>query len=186
MKLTLFTLFVSTLLSGCTISMEYASIPMDESGWKLGFQTIPKPIGDASYIKEIIPDTDDITNWSKIVTIQYLDTRSNVPPIEFASALITQIRATCPMTEWNVIDSSSRSVTYEWFFTICIPSNGAFIPNIHSAQHEIARVIFGNEGIHKTSYNEKTNNIDPVTRNQWLSIIQDVKLKKDGAIIELQ
>ena len=178
---------ISILTVACATSLEYVSVPMDAADWKVGFQTRPKLVGDASYIREIIPKDDNINNWSKLVTIQYMHgMKSNVPPKEFVAALINDIKKACPDTELNIIESSSRSILYEWHTKSCNSPAGISDPNIYTAQHEVARVIFGNEGIHKVSYNEKTNNLNSNTRKEWISKLKEATLEKDGKTIHIQ
>ena len=186
MKNRILIILIAIVLVGCATSLEHVSVPMDATDWKVGFQTRPKSFGDASYIREIIPKEDDIKNWSKIVTIQYIDGKSNVPPNEFVTALIGDIKKACPDAEWEIIESNTRSIIYEWYTKACKTPASKSNPNIHTPQHEVARVIFGNEGIHKVSYNEKTKSLSPATREKWISNLREVKLEKDGKTIHLQ
>jgi len=181
-------ILIAIISSGCA-SLEYISVPMDPTDpteWKVGFQTRPKSFGDASYIRELIPKDDNIKNWSKLVTIQYIHGKSNVAPKEFVTALINNIKKSCSDAEWSIIESSTRSIIYEWSTKECKPPTKSSSPNIFTPQHEVARIIFGNEGIHKASYNEKTKNLNPDIRDRWISVIRKSSVKKDGNIIQLQ
>ena len=183
-KITTICAFI-TLIASCAGSLEYMSVPLQASDWKVGFQTRPKSFGDASYIREFIPKKDDIKNWSKIITIQYIDNKSNVPPKEFAATLISDIKRSCPDTQWNVIEESKRTIIYEWYTKECTAPSNTSDPNIFTPQHEIAKVMFGNTGIHKASYNEKTKNLNSKTRNEWIEKLKNTHLEKDGNVVKL-
>jgi len=186
MKNKLLIILITLISSSCATSLERISVPIDSPDWKVGFQTRPKSFGDASNLREFIPIKDSIDNWSKLITIQYIDGQSNVPPKAFVTILIDQIKKTCPDAEWNIIESSARSIMYEWHTKACKPPANKSDPNIYTPQHEVSRIIFGNDGIHKVSYNEKTSNLNPAIREKWISNLRESKLQKNGKTIQIQ
>ena len=56
----------------------------------------------------------------------------------------------------------------------------------NATQTEIARFIKGNDGLHRVSYTEKTENIDPIERKKWLASLENAYIKKDGKKVVLR
>ena len=172
-----------TILSGCSTAIEHMVIPDAAPGWKMGYQHRERFTN--STIREFIPENDTINNWSKLITIQFIAGATNTPD-DLASLLIQNIKKTCTDATSNIIENDNNSIIYEWSTNECTPPVGTKIDlNIHTAQHEITRIIKGKDGIHKASYAEKTSTIDKDTRARWIGKFKKTTLEKDGQVVKM-
>ncbi|HYD58538.1 MAG TPA: hypothetical protein VEB41_16655, partial [Burkholderiales bacterium] len=85
--------------------------------------------------------------------------------------LESQMRARCPGAKWRVVNQDSTSVTYEWSLSGCAG---------HSDQHEVARLLKGNDGVHRIAYVRKTPQLDAAERSTWLRAFANAYVEKDG------
>ena len=165
-------LILATLLTtGCATTMETVYVPADSAGWKLGYGS------DHSNqtIAEYVPTNESINSWSKLLTIQFLEGVTQSPSVVMEN-LKARRQALCPGSNWNVISHDNTSVLYEWKVVGC---------SGNADQHEIARLLKGNEGVHRIAYVEKTSAIDPVTRERWIKAFTDAYVERDGKKIIL-
>ena len=169
------------LLTGCSTAIEHMVIPDADPGWKMGYQHRERFTN--STIREFIPENDNINNWSKLITIQFIAGATN-SPTDLSDLLIKDIKKTCTDATSDIIEKDRNSIIYEWSASICTPPVGTKIdPNIHTAQYEITRIIKGKDGIHKASYAEKTSSIDKNTRARWINKFKKTTLEKDGQVV---
>lgn len=157
--------------AGCAITLETVFIPTDSSGWKFGSGSDRK----GRTIAEYVPSNESINNWSKLLTIQFLEGERS-SPFAVMEAIRSRIQARCPGTAWNVIRQETSSVLYEWRISDC-PGN--------TDQHEIARLLKGNDGIHRIAYVAKVPNIAAAERERWLNALSDAYVEKGGQRVVL-
>ena len=166
-------ILITIILASCSTSIEYVRIPGTFDGWKVGHQYINHRSADASNIREFIPHNEKIDNWSKIITIQYMD-GIKIEPESMMLNLEKDMKKRCQQTKWEVIKRFKTSILYEWSIKDCPPE---------SDQHEISRLFLGKEGAHRVSYTEKTQIIEPTTRNKWIEKLSTSRVEKDGVEI---
>ena len=159
------------LLSGCATSLESVYVPADSLGWKLGSSSDRR----GQTIAEYVPSNESINNWSKLLTIQFLEgERRN--PTAVMEDLKALMKARCPNSYWGVIAQNSTSTLYEWKITNC---------SANPDQHEIARLLRGNDGEHRIAYTEKTNAMNPATREKWIASFKEAYVLKGGKKVVL-
>jgi hypothetical protein len=149
--------------AGCAIPtpMETVLLPADKSEWKMGYA---KDFGGGKgAIMEHIPKSEAISNWSKMVTVQFLENSKEDPKVLMIK-LREQMTSRCKETKWNILEENTTSVLYEWRISNCRP---------HDDQHEIARLLKGNEGLHRVAYTEKVTSIQEGTRNLWIKWLKE-------------
>lgn len=164
-------LIVAIFLAGCATQLESVYIPADSSGWKLGFSRDSR----GQTIAEYVPANETINNWNMLLTIQFLEGESRTP-LSVMEELRAKMQARCPGSFWNVIRQETNSVLYEWKITNC----GTY-PN----QHEIARTLRGNDGVHRIAYAEKTDALSTTNRDKWIRALSDAYVIKDGKQVVL-
>jgi hypothetical protein len=150
-------------VSGCATTLETVYVPADNSGWKVGYG-VNKP---ELTIVEYIPVEESISNWSRIFTIQFLEgvrELSNETP-----KTLSKMLTNCPDTKWDVLSEDKLSVTYERKTLACKGGD----------EYEIARLLKGNDGIHRISYTSKKP-INETDRASWLKVFTDAYVEKSG------
>ena len=151
-------------LSGCATMLETVYVPAENTGWKQGYG-VNKP---GVTLIEYIPTNESIDNWSRIFTIQFLEgmrdsTSSTVKTLQ------SIMLGNCSNTKWDVITEESLSVTYERSTLNCKGGN----------EYEVARLLKGNDGIHRISYTAKSP-IPETERNKWLKAFSEAYVEKGG------
>ena len=154
------------LLSACATTLETVYVPAENKGWKVGSGSNRA----GGTLMEFIPTTESIGNWSRMFTIQFLEGERGSPNTVMKT-LESQMRARCPGAKWRVVNQDSTSVTYEWSLSGCAG---------HSDQHEVARLLKGNDGVHRIAYVRKTPQLDAAERSTWLRAFANAYVEKDG------
>jgi hypothetical protein len=162
-------LLAPLLLASCLSlrePLEAAQVPASTSGWIIG--SLREDSGTGTLI-EYVPEDESIDAWSKLVTVQFLEGR-RTPLDEQVRELERAMRRRCPeRVEWTVLEEGRDSVLYEWRIRDCPPADD---------QHELARLMRGNDGTHRVAYCEKSAAIDATTREDWLAKLRSTRLVK--------
>lgn len=157
-------IFLVLLLSSCATTLETVYIPAENAGWKQGYAVNKSGVT----LIEYIPANESIENWSRIFTIQFLQGMRESTSTT-AKTLRSIMLKNCPNTQWEVITEESLSVTYERKTLACKGGD----------EYEIARLLKGNDGIHRISYTAK-NPIPEAERNKWLKALAEAYVEKGG------
>ena len=161
------------MLSACaTVPLETASIPADISGWDVGYA---KDIAGQGNIVEFVQSPETINDWTKLITIQFFEGYDEAPR-PFMDKLKIKVHGDCPKVSWNVIRETESTILYEWIIDGCTSQED---------QHELAKLLKGNDGLHRASYVEKTKLLDSNTREQWIKWLTETHLTKNGERIQL-
>ena len=160
-------LFITALvLAGCATTLETVYVPAENKGWKVG-----SGVNRATAtLVEFIPSDESIANWSRMFTIQFFEGERESPQRVMTSiqALTT---AKCPGTMWNVVTADALSVTYEWRVSGC-PGQ--------LDQVELARLLRGNDGVHRIAYVRRGAVLDSSERDKWLAAFANAYVEKGG------
>src|SRR5438067_4808716 len=160
-------LVLLVFLSACATTLETVHVAADNRGWKLGSGT-NRP---GATLKEFIPANEDISNWSRMFTIQFLEGEQR-SPATVMDLLRSQMRARCPDAKWSVVAQDTASLTYEWSISNC-PGQ--------TDQDEVARLLKGNDGVHRIAYVRKTPQLEPTERDVWLKALEQSYVTKGSA-----
>ena len=156
----------AVVLAGCATTLETVYVPAENAGWKVGHGTNRS---EATFV-EFIPSGETISNWSRMFTIQFLEGARDAPR-DFMSKLQAQMAKRCPATRWTVVSDDSSSITYQWSISDC---------SGHPDQIEIARVLKGNDGLHRISYVRKASTFEPTERESWTGAFAKAYVEKGG------
>lgn len=143
----------------------------DSSDWKLGSGSDRK----GRTIAEYVPSSESINNWSKLLTIQFLEGEQS-SPLAVMDEVKSKMQARCPDVAWNIIHQQPSDVLYEWKISGC---------SGNPDQHEIARLLTGSDGVHRIAYVEKVLSIAPVERDKWIRAFSDAYVEKGGQRVVL-
>ena len=153
------TAFLVLIMWGRHATSEAASEGLD---LKLGTEWQVANHANAGWntILEYIRAGDDINSWKELVTIQKFIGTSKSSPEEELNLLKALREKECPgATEWNVIEKDESSILYEWHARSC---------QGWPEQHEIARIMLGNNVRYFLRYTVKAPEMTPETRTQWI------------------
>jgi hypothetical protein len=164
--LRLWLLCIVLLTTNCANTIETVYIPSDSSGWKFGSGSDRRN----HTIAEFVPSDESIDNWTRLLTIQFIEGESRSPQ-SLMDVLKSTMLERCPGSYWEVISQDSLSTLYEWKITNC---------SDNPDQHEIARLLRGNDGLHRIAYTEKTSEMDAATHEIWISTFKDAYVEKGG------
>jgi len=169
--LRLWLLCLVLLTSSCATTIETVYVPSDPSGWKFGAGSDRLN----QTIAEFVPSNESIDNWTRLLTIQFLEGEKR-SPVTLMEDLKSRMQARCPGSYWGVISQDSLSTLYEWKITGC---------SDNPDQNEIARLLKGNDGLHRIAYTEKTRAMDAASRDKWITIFKDAYVEKGGKKVVL-
>jgi hypothetical protein len=154
------------VISGCATPLETVVVPTDPTGWKLGYASDRRGQTIAIYV----PREESMDSWTRQFTIQFTD-GVRTPPLEWMTNLESLMQKRCPGSYWKLIEQDSNSVLYEWKISNCAG---------HANQHEVARLLKGNDGIHRIAYVEKNQNIASTVREKWIKSFLEAYVDKNG------
>jgi hypothetical protein len=108
-------------------------------------------------------------NWSELVTTSLTFGAQRSTNVSAMAEMTKKgLEKDCPSFQWTYIERSERDLIYEWSRSLCKNAQ---------AQHELTRLSAGRLGIHKLSYDAKTEQIATGLRRQWLKAIRDATLQ---------
>lgn len=152
------TILLTLLVSACaSVPLEAIRTDINTDKWDVGFQ---RDFGTGKgYIREFVPKGESIKDWSKLVSIEFIE--GDTPSLnEYIHEFRKTRESQCPGTRFEVLSEEEYSITYIFSFPAC---------QGHQMQAEVSRIFLGNDGIHRLSYAEKTEALDQETIDQWLS-----------------
>jgi len=168
-------LFLVTSVA-CSTPLETVRLPGVGPLWVVGdMQDFGKGKGTRA---EYVPVGQPVGGWTRHIEIQFLE-GSTLSPEEGMQAFRKQMVATCPQVSWIIVDSDRRSITYEWRLEDC---------NARDDQHELVRILRGNDGLHLVSYGEMRARMDLITRDLWLDRLEAAVVIKgdDQDVVEVR
>jgi hypothetical protein len=155
-------------LSGCATSLETASLHLSASDGK--WKSAGGSERGGRTLAEFVPQDESINDWSRLLTIQFIE-QKGVSPLVVMDQLRSGMQSRCPDSPWQVIQQDPTSVLYEWSIAHC---------GNNPDEHEIARLLKGNDGIQRVAFTQKGTELAPSEREQWLKILSEAYVVKDG------
>ncbi len=147
--------------------LERPVIVFDERNWKIGYQDVR----NSQVIAEFVVDGENVNHWTELVTAQlFIGLRSE--PRYYVEYVKQKVLATCPSTQWQLLNQTPYDVMYAWSVKGC-----ASAPD----QSEIARVILGVDGMHVLHYAVKEAEMSAENRQKWIGCLQASQIVKPQA-----
>ncbi|WP_155834257.1 hypothetical protein [Halotalea alkalilenta] len=125
---------------------------------------------------EFVRPGESVESWSELFTIQFFED-VYVSPERAMYLLMAGIREQCPDATWTVINEERNSVMYEWTASAC---------DLYPAQHEIVRLLRGNDGVHRIAFVKKTDLMPEELRNKWIDVFLKAYVEKNGRRVIVQ
>lgn len=124
---------------------------------------------ETGYMLEFVPKGQTVENWQEMVTLQfYPGLQSKTTPANFRDFFLSRLKGQAPSVKTNLISESADEVIFEW--RIDNAANG------QSAQHELDRIVRGNQGIHMIHYVAKVSELNSASRQKWLNFLRSSKI----------
>lgn len=165
--------------------------PEERSHWKQAYANA-SPEGNS--IVEWIPRHETLNNRTQMLTFQFFAHDQDgsagsvikellFSPKPFArrnqresarsyiDKLYAQMQVNYPDMIWNTISLSENDVVYEWILPMGVPSKR--IP----PQHEIARILTTQKGMHRIAYERKFTHLDGNERALWINRISNAPIR---------
>ena len=148
------------LAAACETPVETVVVPFP-TGWKVGHEL---DLGAGLGTMEAwIPTDENIEDWSEIISIQLLEELQGRRVDELVAQIFADQKARYAHVDTAVIEEDEWSVLYELFQHDSPP---------HPDQHEVARMIEGNMGIHRVSYLRKGPRMSDEEREIWVGLLR--------------
>jgi len=167
-------LFLPVFIMSCASipePIEHISIPGNLSGWKIGKKYLSQFSDSSTILYKLEHEkSENEQEWLKIVTIDY----DSVVKMSIASIMNSKkfnlpILWNCKNFNLEIINIDQKSVLYERKLSNC---------DMHSDQHEIARFIQGEDGVHRITYSERVKELPAATRLDWIKKLTKVLVVK--------
>lgn len=167
MRLTLLCLL--SLFSACATPLEATVVPVSAAGLKIGHQADVRGQGT---IREFVPVDENIEDWRHLLTVQFFEGERRTPK-QMVAALEGAAREHGGTLTWTVIEEDANSLLYEWRLLDCAKQGPAF-----RDQCEIARLLRGNDGLHRVAYTERSRQMDRAAREKYLAAFRAAYVAK--------
>ena len=159
---------LALVLSACSTASSSSQLRFSGRVWKVGHESSTP---DGSIVEYVLPH-ESVRDWTELLTIQWI-------PQDFVNykneSLIQEMKADllrdCPGAFWNTISAIPGEVIFEWRTADC--------PAMAS-QHEIARVLFHESGIHRIAYVKKGKGLSSRERNIVVNLLTAMALPRRG------
>src|SRR4029077_15734246 len=103
-------------LVSCATPLESATLHLSDGEGKW------KPVGGSDRrgrtLAEFVPQDESIDNWSRLLTVQFIEQRG-VSPLELMDRLRATMQSRCPGSPWQIVQQDTTSVLYEWSIARC-------------------------------------------------------------------
>ena len=162
-----FSVAILLSLAACAVPLESIYAPADTTGWKVAHA---QDVRGAGNIVERIPVNETLQNWTKMVTVQFFENERQTPQT-MMDRLRARMLQRCPGAIWNQLESDRTSVLYEWRIASCPGEQD---------QHELSRLLQGNDGLHRIAYTEKVANLPANVRARWIDTLKGAYVVKGG------
>jgi hypothetical protein len=164
----LLVLGVASVLVSCATQLETATLHLPDSAgkWKAAGGSDRR----GRTLAEFVTQGESIENWSRLLTVQFIE-QKGVTPLECMTQLRATMQSRCPGVSWKIVQQDSTSVLYEWSIAGC---------GSNPDQHEIARLLKGNDGIQRIAFTRKGAELGPSEGEQWIKIFSEAYVVKGG------
>lgn len=141
----------------------------DAASWKVGHHTEDRARNYA--ITELIRKSEDINSWSEMITVENFPLWWGGKSVsEALESLIVLRDKECPgTTEWQVIEGSPKTVSYENHTAEC---------KGYAAHHEVGKIMDGRFNRFRVRYTQTTRSMPTEERDKWAHwVTKEVRLE---------
>lgn len=137
-------------------------IPDEElqQSWKLAFQ---EAVPNGPWIIEWTPKDEDVTNWTKLIQIQFLPAKqfggTTISAEDFSKSFVSLIKEEFPDIVAKVTPQGANGTIIDW----SLPKASGTEP----PQHELARIISTPQGIYRIAFTVKVPAMDNTLKETW-------------------
>lgn len=143
---------------------EKISVSLDGRGWQCGYRKKDRQKSIALYF---LPG-ETIREWNEQVELQRISGGAKSGSIaEIGQSMIKQLSQRFPGLNSKVLHSDENSVIVAFAY----PASGR-----SKKQHELVRLLKGEDDLHRLSYRIKIDQPSQETQKKWLSIFKSAKL----------
>lgn len=161
-------LVIALVLASCATQLESARFQLPDGAGK--WKAAGGSDRQGRTLAEFVPQDESIENWSRLLTIQFIE-QQGLSPVDSMTQLRAAMQSRCPGSSWKIIQQDSTSVLYEWSIAGC---------GSNPDQHEIARMLKGNDGIQRIAFTRKGAELEPSERDLWIKTFSEAYVIKDG------
>lgn len=138
----------------------------DKTRWRLGYRSI----NHLQSVTEYVPKSETVQAWSEMYTVQRLyDLKKKSTPSQMMSSIEETLKKTDPEIEFAALLESKSDVLFHWH------NKGS---KEHPAQHEIVRLVAGEQDIHRIAYARKGSQIPNDEAQVWIDVLRKAQLTK--------
>ncbi len=146
-----------------TVIGEKPQLHFDGRKWVKGYE---KADGTQSVVEYVL-EGEAVNAWSELVTVNLLFGLQQVPLSKVMENTKSIIVQSCPQTDWKNISEGTNNLIYEWEIKSCPKAE---------KQHEIVRLLAGNDGMWTIRYTTKKVPISDDVRQKWIELLNAVTL----------
>lgn len=163
----LIAVLITAVLTGCAIvPIEGIDTRVKLEGYKVAYAQ-DYGLGKGNII-EWIPESEKLSTWSKMVSVQFLEGEIRHPE-QLMQSLKDKMLSRCPNAKWSVIESDKARILYEWSITECAGEGDQF---------ELAQLLRGNDGLHRMAYTQKGQPLTQYSREIWTAHLKAARVVK--------
>jgi hypothetical protein len=138
----------------------------DKTRWRPGYSSINR----LESITEYIPKTENVQKWTEMYSVQrFYQMKGKLTPKQMMDNILDRLKETIPSVSFATLVDTENDVLFHWR-----DEGGKDRP----AQHEIVRLIAGEQDIHRLAYVRKVAQIPAVEAQVWIDLIRQALLTK--------
>ena len=145
---------------------EQVKIKLDGRDWSRNYAINNQMVNTIEYT---LPG-QQVQNYKELMSLQRFHrpaARRSQRPKDVVENMMANLAKSNPDRKYRIIEEDDASALYEWSTAGSENSD---------AQYEVAKVLFGDQDMHRIAYVNKTNSMDKAAREQWVAILRDAKL----------
>ena len=138
----------------------------DKTRWRPGYSSVNR----LESITEYIPKTENVQKWTEMYSVQrFYQMKGKLTPKQMMHNILDRLKDNIPGVSFVTLVDTENDVLFHWR-----DKGGKDRP----AQHEIVRLIAGEQDIHRLAYVRKVAQIPAVEAQAWIDLIRQALLTK--------
>lgn len=133
----------------------------EQQQWKLAFEEVAE---NGSWIIEWTPKNEEVTDWSKLIQIQFLPSSqfggTTISAEDFSKAFLELLKQEFPAIAGTITAVGNNGTLIDW--SLPKPAGN------EKAQHELARIISTPQGIYRIAFTVKIPAMEKGLKDTWV------------------